>query len=293
MKRAKHILLSCLLLIVSATGFAQLDLLNKAQNLYVQKKLDSARIVINRTLKNPETAKNYQTWMLRGVIYKELYKLKETDNVASPSRDSAVVSLIQCIEIDAKNENPQKQNIIKSLSWLAAQYHNDILKITDTLHYEQALVNAKKYKAIKKVVEPTFNEKEYDYKIYSSIGSMFEECYNKNSSKKLLDLAKAYLLKAYDIDNNSDLVNKNLGVLYYNQAVDIIKKMDYDIPLDQLPIYQDNSIKLGKQALPYLLKAIKANTSDKAVLEGLAGVYYLLNETEKYNEYKRKSDEIK
>jgi hypothetical protein len=64
--------------------------------------------------------------------------------------------------------------------------------------------------------------------------------------------------------------------------------MDYDIPLDQLPVYQDQSIKLARQAEPYCLKAHELDPNDKAVIEALAGIYYLLNETEKHNEYKKK-----
>ena len=182
--------------------------------------------------------------------------------------------------------------VVKSLNYLASLYHNDINKTLDTLYYQQSLTNSDKHKAIKKVIDPTFNERKYNYDVYSVIGSMFEKGYEHSMSKNLLDLAKTYLLKAYEINSNTDFINKNLGVLYYNQAVDIIKKMDYDVPLDQLPVYQDQSVKMGQQALPYLLKAHQINPVDKSVIEGLAGIYYLLNNTEKYNEYKKKFEEM-
>jgi hypothetical protein len=142
-----------------------------------------------------------------------------------------------------------------------------------------------------KLIDLAFNEKKYNYEVYSTIGSMFEKWYEKTSSKNILDMAKTYLLKAFEIIDSTAFINKNLGVLYYNQAVDIIKKMDYDVPLDQLPVYQDKSIKLGQQALPYLLKAHQIDAKDCSVIEGLMGIYYLLNDTEKYNEYKRKFEE--
>ena len=277
-----------------ATGksFAQFSKVEKAMSLYSDKKLDSALIIINQAIKSSETSKDYQAWMMRGFIYKELYKVNGVKNVASPDRDSASVSLIQSLELDPKNENPQRSNTVQSLKYLASTYHNDINKSLDTIGYTQALINADKHKAIMKLIDPAFNESKYNYDVFSTIGSMFEKWYELKTSRSLLELAKTYLLKAYAINNNTDFINKNLGVLYYNQAVDIIKKMDYDVSLDQLPIYQDNSVKLGKQALPYLLKASQINPSDKSVVEGLAGIYYLLNETEKYNEYKKRFEDM-
>ncbi len=292
MKKGKHIILFFLLLLAGKNTFAQFALVEKAMSLYSDKKLDSALIIINKTIKSSETSKNYQAWMMRGFIYKEFYKTTQTTNITSAYRDSAAVSLIECLQLDIQNKNSQKNNVLQSLKYLASTYHNDINKSLDTNGYKQALINSDKHRAIMKLIDPAFNENKYNYDVYSTVGSMFEKWYETTTSKTLLDLAKNYLLKAYAINNNTDFINKNLGVLYYNQAVDIIKKMDYDVPLDQLPIYQDNSVKLGKQALPYLLKASQINPTDKAVVEGLAGIYYLLNETDKYNEYKKRFEDM-
>jgi tetratricopeptide (TPR) repeat protein len=293
MKGLKNIWLICMLpIVVTQTAIAQTNNVNKAIELYSAKKLDSAKTVINEAVQNPESAKDYNAWMMRGVIYKDLYKTNEMSNVTSPYRDSATVSFIQSLQLDAENKNPQKELVLKSLNYLASLYHNDINKTLDTVNYQQSLINSDKHKAIKKVIDPTFNEQKYNYEVYSTVGSMFEKGFEKSMSKNLLDLAKTYLMKAYEINSNTDFINKNIGVLYYNQAVDIIKKMDYDVPLDQLPVYQDQSVKMGQQALPYLIKANQINPSDKSVVEGLAGIYYLLNDSEKYNEYKKKFEEM-
>ena len=281
-----------LLIGAAQTAFAQTTKVNKAIELYAAKKLDSAKVLIDEAVQNPESAKDYNGWMMRGVIYKDLYKATQTNNVASPYRDSATVSFIQSLQLDAENKNPQKELVVKSLNYLASLYHNDINKTLDTVNYQQSLYNAEKHKAIKKIIDPAFNEQKYNYEVYSTVGSMFEKGFEQSMSKTLLDLAKTYLMKAYDINSNTDFINKNIGVLYYNQAVDIIKKMDYDVPLDKLPMYQDQSVAMGKQALPYLIKANEINPTDKAVVEGLAGIYYLLNDSEKYNEYKKKFEEM-
>lgn|ERR1700757_808177 len=293
MRGLKNIGLICVLLIMATqTTIAQANKVNKAVELYTAKRYDSALVVINEATQNPESAKDYNAWMMRGVIYKDLYKTSQMNNVASPYRDSATVSLIQSLQLDTANKNAQKDFVLKSLTYLANLYHNDIVKTLDTVNYQESLANFDKHKAIKKIIDPAFNEQKYNYDVYSSVGSMFEKGFEKTMSKNLLDYANYYLLKAYEINSNTDFINKNIGVLYYNQAVDIIKKMDYDVPLDQLPVYQDQSVAFGKKALPYLIKANEINPSDKAVVEGLAGIYYLLNDSEKYNEYKKKFEEM-
>ena len=281
-----------MLISTSRNCFAQMTKVEKALELYAAKKLDSAKVLINQAIHNPETSKDFQAWMVRGFVYKELYKSSESKNPASALRDSSSVSLVEALQLDVSNKNTQKLNVIQSLKYVASTYHNDINKTLDTIGYKQSLINAEKYKAIMKLIDPAFDEKKYNYEVYSTIGAMFEKGYELKSSKNLLDLAKSYLLKAYEINSNTDFINKNIGVLYYNQAVDIIKKMDYDVPLEQLPVYQDQSVKLGLQSLPYLLKANKINPNDISVVEGLAGIYYLLNDSEKYNEYKKKFEEM-
>ena len=291
MRAIKHITLFCLLLLAVLPGHAQYKKFEKAIEYFQAKKLDSAKVLIDSIVVNPETNSEYKAWMVRGFVYKELYKQKETHNYSSPLRETAIESYNKALVL-MDTGSKEKTSIYQSIRYIAASYHNDIAKTLDTVNYEQSLKNAKKYKELTKFLDPTFDEKNYDYEIFLILGSMFEKEYEKSDSKNALDLAKVYLFKAYEIKNGTFSVNKNIGFLYYNQAVSIIKKMDYDIPLDQLPVYQDQSIKLGQQALSYCLKAHEIEPKDSAVVEALAGIYYLLNDNEKHNEYKKKLEEL-
>ncbi|MGZ3942649.1 MAG: hypothetical protein ACXVOH_11555 [Bacteroidia bacterium] len=288
MRAIKHILLFCSLLLATVPVHAQYSNYEKAYRCFQEKKLDSARAFIDSAAVNQQTQKEPTVWLIRGYVYKELYKQKEGNNVNSPFRETAVQSFKTFVKLDSAKTNPQRDVVIKSLKYQAATYHNDIAKTLDTINYQQSLKNAEKHKELMKYLDPSFDDKSYDYDIYLILGSMFEKDYESTDSKNLLDLAKVYLFKAYEIKNNTFSVNKNIGFLYYNQAVSIIKKMDYDIPLDQLPVYQDQSVKLGQQALSYCLKAHELNPEDRAVTEALAGIYYLLNDNEKHNEFKKK-----
>jgi len=292
MRALKHISLLFLLLLAGVNGFAQVDNLEKAVELYRDKKLDSARICIDSAAVHPLTRNNYDVWMVRGFIYKELYKTREADKPTSALRDIAVESYKKSLQFDSAAKNPQRDNILNGIKYLAATYHNDINKTLDTINYQVSLNNAASFVALTKFRDPTFNEKTYNYEVYLTVGSMFEKEYERSNSKLTLDLAKVYLFKAHDLDSSSFLVNKNLGLLYYNQAVEIINKMDVDISLEELPVYQDRSVKLGRQALSYCLKAHALKPDDKVVVEALAGIYYLLNETDKHNEFKKKLEAL-
>lgn len=292
MRAIKHIALFCLLLLAVSPGFAQYRNTDKALDYYKEKKLDSARIFIDSAVIHPQTKNSYETWMIHAFIYKDLYKVKESNNVESPLREIAVQSMKKALALDSANKNPQKEGILKSIKYQASMYHNDVIKTIDTLRYQKSLMNADKYVELMKYLDPGFHDKSYYYEVYLSIGSMFENAYEKGESKNSFDFAKVYLFKAYEINKNAFSVNKNIGFLYYNQAVNIIKRMDYDIPLDQLPIYQDQSVKLALQALSYCLKAHEIEPKDRAVLEALAGIYYLLNENEKHNEFKKKIQDL-
>lgn len=291
MRALKHIGF-VLLLLVAGQGFAQVRNLEKALELYREKKLDEAKLYIDSASTHNETKRDYNVWMVRGFIYKDLYKTKDADKATSQYRDVSVESFRNALKLDTANQNPQKEGVLKGLKYVASTYHNDINKTLDTANYQISLANASRFVEITKLLDPSFNERTYNYEVNLTLGSMFEKAYEHSASKGNLDLAKVYLFKAHDIDSSSFLVNKNLGLLYYNQAVEIINKMDVDISLEELPIYQDRSVKLGKQALSYCLKAHAIKPDDKVVVEALAGIYYLLNETEKHNEFKKKLEEL-
>ncbi len=292
MRAVKHISLLFLLLFAAGQSFAQVNKLEKALELYQEKKLDSARIYIDEASLNPTTRNEYNVWMVRGFIYKDLYKTKEAEKPISSYRDVAVESFKKSLALDSTSINPQREGILKGLKYIASTYHNDINKTLDTIRFQTSLNNAAKFSALSKFLDPSFKESFYNYEVYLTIGSMFEKEYEHKKSKNNLDYAKAYLFKAHDIDSSSSLVNKNLGLLYYNQAVESINSIDPDTPLDQLDVIQQRAVDLAKQAKSYCLKAHKINPKDKVVIEALMGIYYLLNDMVMYNNYKLMLEEL-
>lgn len=277
-------------MILASTSFAQLEKVQQAYDYVTQGKLDSAQLLIDVAIKDVEAEKDFQSWYIRGFIYKEIYKQKETSNFQSSARDISIESLKKALELDLQKQ--QTASILQNLKFLGSKYKNDAIKNMDTLNYELSESLFEKFIATYKVCDPTFVEKTNRIEYYLAISYKFQEAFEQVNTKHTLELSEKYLQKALDIDLNSATANKNYALLYYNMGVNVIKRMDYDVDLEQLYMYQDQATKLFKQAEPYMLKAHSISPNDKTIVEGLQGIYYQLNDNDKSNEYKKKLEEL-
>ncbi|MDP2388016.1 MAG: hypothetical protein Q8M29_16700 [Bacteroidota bacterium] len=279
-----------LLILLAGTTYAQTVKVQQAYECVTQGKLDSAKLLIDVAITDPESAKDFQAWYIRGFIYKEIYKQKESSDFKSPARDVAVESLIKGLELDVeKQETP---NMVQNLKFLGSKYNNDAIKTMDSVNYELSVLLFDKYISVYKICDPAFSEKSKRVEYYLALSYKFNVYFDQDTLDKHLAVAKLYLQQVLDLEPNSPMANKNYALLYYNMGVNIIKKMDYDVDLEQLYVLQEQATKLFKQAEPYMLKAHEVSPKDKTIVEGLQGIYYQLNDTEKSNEYKKKLDEL-
>jgi hypothetical protein len=276
------------LILLAGASFAQ-SKVQRAYELVQQGKLDSAKMVIDDAMLEPENSSDYQAWYVMGFIYKELYKQRETTNVKSSARDIAVEALKKAVDLDVKKE--QTANMMQNLKYLGSKYNNDAIRTMDTVNYTLSAELFDKYAKTYKVCDPGFNETAKRLEYYLAISYKFQGYFEETGSLNILKLTEKFLGKALEIDPNSATANKNFALLYYNMGVTIIKKMDYDVDLEQLYVLQDQATKLFRQAEPYMLKAHNISQKDKTILEGLQGIYYQLNDTEKSNMYKKKFEE--
>ncbi len=287
MNRFKNILLIISTLLVASVAHAQMQRVQYAYEQVQAGKLDSAKANIDLASIHPDSKNDFQTWMVKGFVYKEIYKIKESDRINSEARRVAVESFFKSLTYPEIGEN--KSVIIQNIKFLASKYYNDAVKFyRDTATIKIAIDNFEEYKNINKKVDPAFVSTQIEIQFYLSLATTFLETFEATKLKTYSDFEKVFLLKVLDLDQNNFQANKNIGVLYYNLSVEIIKKMDYDVPLEELSNYQDASIKYARQAEPFMLKAHNINPDDKTVIEGLHGIYHLLNETEKSEMYKKK-----
>lgn len=277
-------------MLLSTVSFAQLTKVQQAYDCVQQGKLDSAKIYIEEGIKDNEASADFQSWYIRGFIYKEIYKQKESNDVKSNAREIAVESLKKAAELD--KDTQQIVSINKNLKFLGSKYYNDAKKTIDSVNFATSIACFQNYLSIYNLVEPGFDENSKSVEYFLSLSYYFQEIFEQNGSKTSLEHTKEYLSKSLQINPNSAKANKNTAVLFYNMGVNIIKKMDYDIDLEQLYVLQEDASKLFKQAEPFMSKAHQLSPKDKTIVEGMQGIYYQLNDTEKSNEFKKKLEEL-
>lgn len=260
---------------------------------YIQKgEMDSAKKYINLTLNQANYAQSPKAWFYKSYIYKELYKNHEKDNLSSPLRNESTIALKKTYTLEAIDSFiPQLESLIKFIS---STYYNDIAKSLANFDFELAKINFENYKSLselsvllkEKIVE---NEIQFLFAYSTKLMIMNDETKLDSVQKKTLAAIYANILA---LDSNNAAANYNTSLLYYNAGVDIANNIDYDADFEELLATQDTIVKLFSQALPYMLKAYKANYKMEEVLEGLKFIFIGLNNLEKSAYYEEKRNNL-
>ena len=276
------------MLLLSAAGHAQEDKLLRAQQLYQEKRPELALLVIDSVVTHPETSKDFQSWTTRAYIYFDLYKRSDRSKLQSPLRDSLVSSLVvsQQLQPDSLYSKMNKN----LLSNIAAGYYNmakDYLQ--DSVDYESSSAAFSKYRSIFALAEPGYDFKSRDIEFNLAAGSIFlDEFMRDQENTKARDIAKVSLLKVLELqpDNTSALIN--MGLMHYNHAVYLNKKIDYGVDLSTLEVVQEDMIKLAKQAEQFIVQVYREDNNNPKAVHALCYIYRMLLDFKKYDEFKAK-----
>lgn len=276
----------------ASAQFVQDNELSKAE-FYLQKgELDSAQKYLDKALDANEFNKEAKLWFYRAYVYKEQYKLKEKQDLNSSLRRESATSLLKLYEAEGRETfDQQTQPLVK---YISSTYYNDAARAINNNEFDLAATNFNQYKTLQKLIisdeKPLIDQEiQFKFAIATAISQSNEEKIDSTKREQLIKLFNDIL--AVDADNAS--ANYNLSLLYYNQGVDIVNNMDYDMDFDKLLETQDKITTLFNQALPYMLKAYEQDYRKEDTLEGLKNIYHGLNDIEKSNYYKQQLEEIK
>ena len=281
-----------ILVLFAASGFAQNDRLNRAQQLLQAKNADLARLAIDSVILNPETRGNFESWTTRAYIYFDIYKRTDKTKLNSALRDTIISSLR--ISNSLKADETYAANNKKLLSNIAAGYFNlSKTLLMDSVNYKNSLIAYNRFKDNVLIAEPGTNLVPRDIEYNLAVGSVYSDIFNRdNKNTAAEDIAKVALLKVLDIQQDNPSANINLGIMYYNQAVNLGKSLDYGADFKQIDLVQENIVKLAKQAEQFIIKVYKADNKNVKAVEALHSIYKMLNDKTKEDEFKNKCKEL-
>jgi len=287
----KKLIYISLLLLINAGLFAQNKLSNAVHSLK-NNELEKAKELIDAAAVDPKFKDLAATWYYRGNVYKGLFKKDEINDKQSAYRKKAIDYFKKSIEMDTTGqlENSSREN----LRYLAETIFNHAASSFETTSYPIAISNYSQYKEVMSYAYPEtdFTEKDimFHLALANTYGKIAEE--DSASAEMYIKKAKESYEKVLELDSNNVSANYNIGIIYYNQGVEIVNNMDYSLDLEQLNKVQDEIIALFKKSLPYMKKAYDLNPKKKETLIGLQGIYFSLNDIPKSEAYKKELEQL-
>ncbi|HRG38277.1 MAG TPA: hypothetical protein PK289_07090 [Bacteroidia bacterium] len=294
-----------LLLIASLVNAQEEDPLRVAIAHLQKGTLDSAKMVIDQLITNTQAVKDGNVWYYRGFIYKSIYNKWEKKDKHSNSRLEALKAFKQSLAMMDTSKTMTAENK-KNIKYLTTTLYNDASSSLDSLDYKTGIETFELFKEYYPLVDSSPEAlKKYDIKFLQALGSVYAKIFEddksvkpeikeayKNQKGELLKLAVEAYNKILILDTLDNSAYYNIGTLYYQQGVNLIRQLDYSTDIPTLDEAQNNTYYLYRQSLPFMEKAYKIEPNRREVLYGLYSIYYSLNEIEKSNEFKRKLDEI-
>lgn len=287
----RHIAIALLAALSTVLLPAQTDPLVEALRNYQSGDLVSARKHIDEAVRSAAHAENPEAWLVRGFVYKDLFKEMASADGADEVRDEAVGSLYTCLVLDT--EGTYRDNALQAYEYLARTYHNDAAKALNAMEDERALGLFAKYKETTLRVQPDADLKAREIEFNNALGTLYNKRFNEDRSNlKWFDLAVATFAKVLVLEPDNYGANYNMATLYFNQGVLRIRSISAEDDIPSIQQIQEVSRELFQQALPYMLKAHDLNPTRRETLVGLEGIYYSLQDTENSERFRQLFEEL-
>jgi len=261
----------------------------KAIEHYRQGNLKSAKLFIDEALLSESEIKDAQTWYWKGHIYKKIFVETDSASIESKALDEAVNSFLRSNELD---KNKRYEENMRGISFLADKCYNQaVINLRQSNDSGQAILYYEKYKSIKSKLDLNLDVKKIDVSFYLAIAGHYAKRQKtanlEEVRKRLLKTSIGFYSKVLEISPNNYNASYNVGIMYYNEAVELILKLDPETPIEKLVDIQEKSRSLLEKALPYIEKAEEIQPNRMETVEALAGIYFHLKNS-KHIYYNRK-----
>ena len=291
MNTIRLIALSICVLLASFGLQAQTDHLVEALRHYQAGELAQARDHIDRAVTGPVVAGDPEAWLLRGFVYKDLYKDLSSGPEADQLRETAMESLEKCLMLDSAHV--YRENALQAREFLVRSYFNDAAKALNAMDDERALMLYGKYREATLRANPNAQLNAREVEFTNALGTVYTKRFNQARTDTVL-FAKA--IDAYkhvlELDPENYGANYNLATLYFNRGVFRIREISAENDIPSIEMIQMVARGLFLQALPYMLKAHDMNPTRRETLLGLEGIYYSLQDENNADKFRRLFEEM-
>ncbi|MFZ1665052.1 MAG: hypothetical protein WAU08_06600 [Flavobacteriales bacterium] len=279
-------------LLLVGIAWSQPGTLGEANEKYRAGDLEGARVLLDQAIRDPDMAATAETWVLRGFVYKDLYKASVSSEGASLLRDESLASLYTALQQDTAQQ--YAASTLPAYDYLSRTIYNDAVHALNVLAADSATEYYRKYKEAVRRLSPDTTFKARDVEFGNALGTVQVKLFNQDRAELhwYNEAVKTYLaVLAKDPGNYG--ANYNLATLYYNRGVFNIQRIDADNDIPSIQQIQEASRDFFTLALPYMEKAHDMDPSRKETLIGLEGIHYSLQDEEKSKYYRQMYEELK
>lgn len=276
---------------IALLAVAQGDAVAEAATKYREGDLRGAQSLLDGAAKDPAMATSVEMWVLRGFVYKDLYKTAPAGQ-ADILRDEAMASLYTAIGLDKNRQYAESSEA--AYRFLAKTIYNDAVHAMNTLNADRAIGLYGKYQGALRRLDPDRPTTDSDIEFNNALGTVYVKLFTRDRGQnrwyeKAIDVYKHVLV----LDSNNYGANYNLATLYYNRGVYNIQQISADNDIPSLQQIQEASRGFFTLALPYMLKAHRMKPDRPETILGLEGIHYSLQDERQSKYYRHLYEELK
>ena len=292
MKRIFNILF---LILVVATAGAQ-NITQRALTAYQENDFKKAMTLIDSAVAHPTESRSPYVWHLRGFIYKDYFKQVEKEDRFSGARQPAIDAYLKSRELDTNSEFTTNNN--NNLRYLCYSYYNDAVRTLDTANYIQSEKYYQQYKQNMSAAFPGTDFTKNDIEYYNAFALILTRKYNPADvkSEEYFDMAIRVYKNVLELDTANCTAHYQIAILYYNRGVEILLNLPAETELEDIMKAQDICLQLFLESKPHMHKAWEltncAGLKRIEIAEGLSGIYYQLNEPDKFKYWDERKKKI-
>lgn len=267
-----------------------------AAKVYNEGKYQDALPLLQEAGNNAEII-SYKNVILDSKYYQaDCYRLlKDNDNALKLYRELAKLGSERSdVYLRVYADNKAKNDTIKAINSLKAGIKNtikDTANIDNVITLKSMLAGAYFWANNQAEAEKLLNEllagRENNTHVLNSVAQVYVDAGNVEKATTLFN--KSIAINSKQVDPY-----RGVGLLYYNNAVDCLKKAA-DVPMDDQATYDkfvSQSNEQFKLAIPHFTKALEIKDNDFQSLKALKTIYSKLQMTAEYQVISNKLDKL-